>query len=171
MTRSDYRQRLPGKLYSQPHARQLGGLVQRIGDKSFRRRGFVHGQIVTQWADIVGTSLASVSTPERLRFPSGKKRGGTLMIRAESAAALELQHYLTVILDRVNVYFGYRAVEKISIRQGPVASLQPARRQTPRVRPLAPQQKKAVANAAKHIQNQQLKDALERLGVAVMQRQ
>jgi len=151
-----------------PYARQLGGLVQTIGDKSFRRRGFIHGQIVTQWPHIVGQSLASVSAPEALRFPPGKKRGATLTIRADGGAALEIQHHLNIILDRVNVYFGYGAVEKISIRQGPLPEQARAVPQRPRRRPLEKRQLSTITKAAKNVQNQDLKAALERLGETVL---
>lgn len=150
------------------YAAQLGGLVTHVGDKSFRRRGFVHSQIVTQWSQIVGPSLASVSAPEGLRFPPGKKRGATITIRAESGAALEIQHHLNMILERVNMYFGYTAVEKLSIRQGPLP--QPAIKVQPRTpqRSLNASETTALSKTVKPVKYQSLKEALERLGKTVI---
>ncbi|MEM1020176.1 MAG: DUF721 domain-containing protein [Sphingomonadales bacterium] len=147
---------------------QLSSLVGRIGDKSFRRRGFVHAQIITDWPHIVGHSLASVTAPDRLRFPPGQKRGGTLTIRCDGSAALEVQHHSSLIIERVNIFFGYSAIERLSIRQGPL----PAQRlAAPQNRPApkpAPHHEKAVAADIKDIKNQDLKAALQRLGHTIM---
>jgi hypothetical protein len=150
------------------YSTQLGSLIPGIGDKSFRRRGFVHGQIVTQWHQVVGPSLASVSAPEGLRFPPGKKRGATLTIRAASGAGLELQHHMNMILERVNMFFGYTAVEKISIRQGPLP--QPAQNQPtrPSQRSLSKREQASVASTVKTVKDQTLKEALERLGGTII---
>lgn len=150
------------------YSAQLGSLVSNIGDKSFRRRGFMHSQIVTQWHQVVGPSLAGVSAPECLRFPPGKKRGATLTIRADSGVGLELQHHMNMILERVNMYFGYTAVEKISIRQGPL----PQRLNAPRIRPpartLTKSEVSSVSRTLKTVKDQSLKDALERLGGTII---
>ena len=61
--------------------RALGGdLVGDIAGTSFKRFGFVQGAVVSRWAEIVGERYAKVSTPESIRFPGGKKAGGTLTL-------------------------------------------------------------------------------------------
>lgn len=147
---------------------QLGGLITQIGDKSFRKRGFMHGQIVTQWAQVVGPSLATVSAPEGLRFPPGKKRGATLTIRAAGSAALELQYHLPMIIERVNMYFGYGAVEKVSIRQGPLPQKQEIASTRPAPRALTKSEAATVNSTIKPVIDQGLKDALARLGGTVI---
>src|SRR6185503_18406318 len=53
--------------------RSAGDLVGAIGDPSFRRFGFVQGAIVSRWAEIVGERYAKASSPESIRFPTGKR--------------------------------------------------------------------------------------------------
>jgi hypothetical protein len=53
-------------------ARSAGELVGDIGGQSFRRFGFVQSSIVSRWAEIVGERYAKVSSPESIRFPTGK---------------------------------------------------------------------------------------------------
>ena len=100
------------------HARACGDLVADIAGTTFKRFGFVQGAVVSRWAEIVGDRYARVSTPESIRFPAGKKAGGTLTLAVEGAHAPLIQHLAPMIVERVNRFFGYQAVSKIAFRQG-----------------------------------------------------
>ena len=80
--------------------------------------GFVQGAVVSRWAEIVGERYAKVSTPESIRFPGGKKSGGTLTLSVEGAHAPLMQHLAPLIIERVNRFFGYEAVNKVAFSQG-----------------------------------------------------
>ena len=45
---------------------------------------------------------------------------GTLILRVEGPAAVEIQHLANVICERVNRFLGWRAVERIALRQAPL---------------------------------------------------
>jgi hypothetical protein len=98
--------------------RAAGELVGAIGDPSFRRFGFVQGSIVSRWAEIVGERYAKVSSPESIRFPAGKKAGGVLTLLVDGAHAPLIQHLTPMIVERVNRFFGYAAINRIVFRQG-----------------------------------------------------
>ncbi|MDQ3144727.1 MAG: DciA family protein [Pseudomonadota bacterium] len=102
------------------HARSAGDLVGDIAGTTFKRFGFVQGAVVSRWAEIVGERYAKVSTPESVRFPHGKKSGGTLTLTVVGAHAPLMQHLTPLIVERVNRFFGYAAVDKIAFRQGRV---------------------------------------------------
>jgi hypothetical protein len=110
-------------------ARSAGELVGVIGGTSFRRFGFVQGAIVSRWAEIVGERYARVSSPESIRFPAGKKAGGALTLLVEGAHAPLIQHLAPLIMERVNRFFGYAAVNRVIFRQGklPAAPVKPER--------------------------------------------
>src|SRR6476646_4312196 len=90
-----------------------GELVGAIGDRSFRRFGFIQSSIVSRWADIVGDRYAKVSSPESIRFPTGKKGGGALTLLVDGAHAPLIQHLTPMIVERVNRFFGYAAINRI----------------------------------------------------------
>jgi hypothetical protein len=98
--------------------RAAGELVGDVGGQSFRRFGFVQSSIVSRWAEIVGERYARVSSPESIRFPTGKKGGGALTLLVEGAHAPLIQHLAPLIIERVNRFFGYAAVNRIVFRQG-----------------------------------------------------
>ena len=118
------------------HARAAGDLVGDIAGTTFKRFGFVQGAVVSRWSEIVGERYANVSTPESVRFPQGKKSGGTLTLTVVGAHAPLMQHLTPLIIERVNRFFGYAAVDKIAFRQGRVDSAKrpprPAIRAVPR---------------------------------------
>ena len=107
------------------HARACGDLVSDIAGISFKRFGFVQGAVISRWAEIVGQRYARVSTPESIRFPAGKKAGGTLTLSVEGAHAPLIQHLGPMIIERVNRFFGYEAVSQLAFRQGRAARTQP----------------------------------------------
>lgn len=117
------------------YARAAGDLVGEIAGSSFKRFGFVQSAVVSRWAEIVGERYANVSTPESVRFPAGKKAGGTLTLTVVGAHAPLMQHLTPLIIERVNRFFGYEAVDKIAFRQGRVDAVKrPVR---PEARPIS----------------------------------
>src|SRR6186997_2654581 len=105
--------------------RAAGELVGEIGGVAFRRFGFVQSAIVSRWPEIVGERYAKVSTPESIRFPAGKKAGGTLTLGVEGAHAPLMQHLGPMIIERVNRFFGYEAIGRIVFHQGRAARAAP----------------------------------------------
>jgi hypothetical protein len=99
-------------------ARSVSDLLPLAGGAAFRRFGFVQSSIVSRWREIVGLRYAAVSSPESIRFPVGKKSRGVLTLVVEGAHAPMMQHVAPVIVERVNAFFGYPAVERVSIRHG-----------------------------------------------------
>ncbi len=102
-------------------ARAVGDLLPQVGGAAFRRYGFVQSGIVTRWAEIVGPKYAGVSSPESIRFPPGKKSEGVLTVTVKGAHAAMMQHIAPEIVDRVNRFFGYAAVARLTLKQGKVA--------------------------------------------------
>jgi hypothetical protein len=101
-------------------ARSVSDMLPEIGGAAFRRFGFVQSSIVSRWKEIVGDRYAAVSAPESIRFPPGRKSEGVLTLVVEGAHAPMMQHVAPVIMERVNRFFGYSAVSRISFKQGVV---------------------------------------------------
>ena len=87
---------------------------------AFRRFGFVQSSVVTRWPEIVGEAHARVCAPEAIRFPPGEKSEGILELVVTPAHAPLIQHVIPEIMERVNRFFGYRAVARVKLRQGAV---------------------------------------------------
>ena len=86
---------------------------------------------MTSWETIVGADLARLTRPEAIKWPRGSKArtneaddgapaaGATLIIACDPAFALEISYRTQDILDRINRYFGYRAIANLRILQVP----------------------------------------------------
>jgi hypothetical protein len=142
--------------------RAAGELVGRIGDQSFRRFGFVQSSIVSRWAEIVGERYAKVSSPESIRFPTGRKSGGVLTLLVDGAHAPLIQHLTPMIVDRVNRFFGYTAINRIVFRQGkqPAPPVKPER---PKLRPVP----KELGDGLREIADPELRACLESLAAQI----
>ena len=142
--------------------RAAGELVGAIGDRSFRRFGFVQGSIVSRWAEIVGERYAKASSPESIRFPLGKKTGGVLTLLVDGAHAPLIQHLTLMIVERVNRFYGYAAVNRIVFKQGkpPAPAPKPAR---PQLRPVP----KELGEGLREIADPELRACLESLAARI----
>ncbi len=144
--------------------------IRSVTRKSFERYGFAYAEILSRWREIVGSEFAAFSAPERIRWPrtqavhpanSRRKLGGTLVIRVTDGRAVELQHETSRIIDRVNTYYGYEAVTAVNIIQGPLPRQQP---QDPERPALSPEKEQKLEATVDHIENDDLRAALVRLG-------
>ena len=101
-------------------AKPIAELMPQIGRTAFRRFGFVQSSVVTRWPEIVGETHARICAPEALRFPPGEKAEGILQLVVVPAHAPLIQHVIPEIKERVNRFFGYKAVARVKLRQGEV---------------------------------------------------
>ncbi len=144
-------------------ARQIADLMPAIGRTAFRRFGFVQSSVVTRWPEIVGVAHARHCAPESIRFPPGEKSDGILQLVVTHAHAPLIQHVIPEIIDRVNRFFGYRAVARVKLRQGEV---QAPKSNTPRA-PAAPPSLKPIpmelGDSLRDIGDPELRTVLESL--------
>lgn len=93
----------------------LNECVEPLIQPVLKEKGLAGSRILTDWAKIVGSQLANRSQPEKLSFSRGKTTEGTLTIAVENGFATELQYQTPLILERLAVYFGYKAISRIII--------------------------------------------------------
>ena len=121
--RSETGAKKPAKRYERARGgppRSIAELMPDIGRTAFRRFGFVQSSVVTRWPEIVGPTHAKVCAPEAIRFPPGEKSDGILQLTVAPAHAPLIQHVIPEIIERVNRFFGYKAVARVKLRQGAV---------------------------------------------------
>ena len=154
--------RNPGESERSGRPRAAGELIGEIGGQSFRRFGFVQHSIVSRWAEIVGERYSKVSCPESIKFPAGKKAGGVLTLLVDGAHAPLIQHLTPMIVDKVNRFFGYAAINRIVFRQGkpPAPAPKPER---PQLRPVP----KELGEGLREIADPELLHCLESLAAQI----
>lgn len=144
-------------------ASQVGKLIKPI----FGERGFTDSAIVNDWQEIAGEYLAKHCAPEKIHYSHGKKSKGTLHLRIDNGGlAIQLQHLEAVLIERINAYFGFGAVESIRITQGPLPKTTENKFSSPRL--LSKIEERRLFNCLRDINDDDLHHALERLGRAIM---
>lgn len=152
----------------------IGARVALLTRDVFRKRGFAEGHILANWPQIVGETIADYCAPERLVFPRrlregrGPEGGATLEIRVDGPIAVEIRHLEPQIIERINAYYGYQAVTRLKLTQGPLPPRPRARRRP--MRPLGGAERAALAQSLEPIAEPALKTALERLGERILGR-
>ncbi|HTZ79652.1 MAG TPA: DciA family protein [Stellaceae bacterium] len=146
--------------------RAVGQELPRVAGRILGKQGLGEAQLVSEWAAVVGAELAASTLPIRLSFPAGGRRNGTLKLRVTSAAALAVQHREPQILERINGFFGYAAVARLVLMQGPLPRQpEPA---SPPPRALTPVEAAGLAERLQQLPDSAIKSALHRLGAAIL---
>ena len=153
----------PGPIFAKP----LSVLLSDVFSDAYKRQGFAARELVTRWAEIAGPEFSAHCEPLKMQWPrpveGQPQEPATLVLRVEGPMALEIQHASDIILERVNRFFGWSAVGRLALRQGPLS-----RRERPAARP-APEASEVeqVAQTLSSVEDEQLRAALARLGAAI----
>jgi hypothetical protein len=153
----------PGRISAKP----LSLLLSDVFKDAYAKQGFAARELVTRWAEIAGQDVAAHSEPLKLQWPrpveGQPQEPATLILRVEGPTALEIQHKSDVILERVNRFLGWRAVGRLALRQAPLSRRERGQ-PTP---PPDPQEVESVAQTLSAIEDDELREALARLGAAI----
>jgi hypothetical protein len=153
----------PGPISAKP----LSVLLSDVFSDAYARQGFAARELVTRWTEIAGPEISAHCEPLKMQWPRPVEgqpaEPATLVLRVEGPMALEIQHASDVILERVNRFFGWHAVGRLALRQGPLS-----RRRKPAA-PLEPDASRVeeVAKTLSSIEDKELRAALARLGASI----
>ncbi len=151
----------------------LAELIESCIGPAYAAQGFATTDILSAWPEIVGERLGRHCQPVKLEWPrrragqggkdETKQVPGTLVVRVEGVFALELQHLAPVVIERINAHYGWACVGRLVLKQDRI------RRGGTRVhqRAIAPAERGAIALAVSRIDEEGLRGALDRLGLAV----
>jgi len=147
--------------------RRISKLTEKLTKPIFRKRGFGEAAILHEWENVVGEEIAKVTCPERLVTSRQEGRAATLHLRVSNGAfATQLIHMEPQLIERLNGYYGYKAVEKIKLIQGPLPEKEAKKPvQEPQ---LNDSQKKTLQSKIADIDDPELREALEGLGKSVV---
>jgi hypothetical protein len=119
--------------------------------------------LAARWSEIVGPRLASLTEPVKV---TPGRNGGTLLVRAPSAAAPMILHAADHILERVNLASGSK-IRALKIVQTSAPAAQ-TRRAARAGRAITPAERAALQQRLTTIQSPTIRAALAELGEAVI---
>lgn len=146
------------KVQKMRHPRAIGSLIGKPARAALVKRGFAQADILSNWLSIVGPNLADNSSPEKLNYHKKSNNEATLRVRVAPGWAPEFQHFEPLIIDRINSFFGYRAVARLQLIQAPIS------RATPKIQkesvPLTSDQSAWVSKVTSDVADDDLKKRL-----------
>ena len=120
-------------------AKPLAEFTPELIAEALAARGLSEASLIADWRGDRRRNHCALRPADRAQWPPrAAKRDpeapiapATLVLRVDGAFALEAQHSAAVIVARVNAHLGWRCVEKIAFRQGPLPPLKEKRRVAP----------------------------------------
>ena len=102
----------------------IGDSLKKINRNISNKYGKIEYLIIAKWPKIVGQFFANHSEPNKIsRIPDGENDTGDVIysnylhINVSPVAAVEFQHFKDKIIDKINSYFGYKAISNIRLKQ------------------------------------------------------
>lgn len=152
--------------------KQISEVANRLIDPVLAKRAGINTALLGSWAEIAGAEFADCTRPEKITWDrrisetmDGGYHPGVLIIACEGARALFLSHAEGELIQRINGFFGFPAIRQIKIVQKPVSAAHAVRRPA---RALNKQETRKLDDLVTGVENDKLKEALKRLGKAVI---
>ncbi|MET3589372.1 hypothetical protein ABID23_000449 [Bartonella silvatica] len=151
------------------HFYSLSEKVSKILDPVLRKRTGFNVALIEYWPQIVGFDMSEHTMPLKIIWkqsthPDEAFQPATLVVACEGAVVLKLMHEKDEILHRINVFFGYIAIDRIKIEQRSISVLpkHPPLRSEP-----AEKDKERLKKMLKELENEDLRQSLYQLGCCI----
>lgn len=99
----------------------LNNVISKLNSKLLTKHDIFKSRIFTDWALIIGQEFAGKVTPISIQYHNlGKTQEKILVVEVDSSAVATKLSYITpMIVEKIAIYLGYRAIDKIKIIQRP----------------------------------------------------
>lgn len=143
------------------------------------KKSMLFGKMISEWAHIAGAEMAAKTVPLDLKFakkpgakaPDKNQKGqAVLHLAVQAASALEISYQKSLLIERLNIFFGYPAIKDIKIIQQ-TNVMDNKKRFFPSPRALTLQEEKNLDEMLGKVQENDLQTALKNLGKAIVSRQ
>lgn len=145
-------------IYMAKRIKPVGHALNKLLKPLALKNGFADARIFSNWASIVGQDFATQARPKSLN-----NKVLTVFV-ANSGYSVQIQHQATYLMERINCYFGYKAVHAVRVVQS--GSWQEAAKKQRFIEP----DQGAYTRAQAHVhavRDEGLKASLLRLGALV----
>ncbi len=138
------------------------------------KKGNLYSKMLKEWPQIIGKDLATKAVPLESKYLNSQKKSKNkvqVILGVNSAFAPEVHAQSQIITERLNMFFGYNAVENIKLVHKPAETHRKEdEAQTPKPE-LPSTDKHRIDDEITEIEDPELKNALKRLGRAILTRQ
>ena len=148
--------------------------LKKINQNVLYKFGKLDYIIHTKWPEIVGIFFIQHSEPQKIiTIPvSSNKNGETiyekyLHVNVTPAAAVEFQHFQNKIIEKINSFFGYKAINGIKIHQKLINKNKYSPKKNLLKNVSMEQKKIEIKNTIEEINDKKLEESLINLGFSI----
>ena len=101
----------------QSYFKKIGDSLPKIIDKNIKEKNFVEITLIKKWKEIIGHDIAKYCWPIKIVFSDIKSSNGVIFLKTKRGRSMEIEFKNDEIIEKLNQYFGYKAINKISVVQ------------------------------------------------------
>ena len=154
--------------------KKIGETLARINKNYSSKFGKIEFLILSKWTQIVGIFFADHSEPDKISRITEEFNEfdepiykNFLHVRVSPAAAVEFQHYKDTIIEKINSYFGYRAISDLRLQQNFVPEKKIKKNINLYDQDLSEKEKASIKNEINNIKNEELEKSIVNLGASI----
>ena len=101
----------------QSYFKKVGSSLPKIIDKNIKEKNFVEISLIKKWREIIGDDIAKFCWPIKIVFSEINNSNGIIFLKTKRGKSMEIEFKNEEIIEKLNQYFGYKAIAKISVVQ------------------------------------------------------
>ena len=101
----------------QSYFKKIGNSLPKIVDKNIKEKNFLEVSLIKKWREIIGDDIAKFCWPIKIIFSDIKNSYGLIFLKTKRGRSMEIEFKNEEIIEKLNQYFGYNAISKISVVQ------------------------------------------------------
>jgi len=101
----------------QSYFKKIGNSLPKILDKNIKEKNFIEVSLIKKWREIIGDDIAKFCWPIKIIFSDIKNSNGLIFLKTKRGRSMEIEFKNEEIIEKLNQYFGYKAISKISVVQ------------------------------------------------------
>ena len=146
-------------------------IVNRAYSSKFGKIEFL---IFTKWSQIVGSFFADHSEPDKISRITDEFNEcdepiykNYLHVKVSPAAAVEFQHYRDTIIEKINSYFGYKAISDLRLKQNFISKKKIYNKTDLSDKIISEEEKKSIKSEIDIIHDKELEKSIVNLGASI----
>ena len=101
----------------QSYFKKISSSLPKIIDKKVKEKNFIEISLIKNWKKIIGNNIAEFCWPIKVSFQNINNSNGIIFLKTSRGKSMEIEFKNEEFIEKLNQYFGYKAISKISIVQ------------------------------------------------------
>ena len=154
--------------------KKIGETLSRVNKNYSSKFGRVEFLILSKWPQIVGSFFADHSEPDKISRVTDDFNEfdepifkSFLHVRVSPAAAVEFQHYKDTIIEKINSFFGYKAISDLRLQQNFIPEKKTNTLLKQYENEISQEEKELIKNEINAIHDKELEKSIVNLGASI----